>query len=208
MNLIPNSAHYICDIMSGIAELPKHAGTVIKDSSITITGIIGSALSILSLGNVQQFNECANCTLYAARILPDAYQGIIRILDRSELKQPQRLDKVMGFFRKELTLSTFLSLHRMYIDLNTPKSTTGHWLKAHVTIRWTFAVATVAAVVARIADLILGSIAAPLSILFLGECKRINSFAYKNLSVFGVIDDLCIGIRAIVNPTQFTAVVF
>lgn len=74
------------------------------------------------------------------------------------------------------------------------------FFERHILARAGFLVCTVAFLVTRIADLVLGMIAVVFSILTLGCFASINNAAFRGLQFFGVIGDLVHGIAGVINP--------
>jgi hypothetical protein len=77
-----------------------------------------------------------------------------------------------------------------------------NFFKRHVASRVLFAVATVAQVIARLAEGILGLAAAALSIVTVGKFSKVNQFAVDNLGITKVIPDAFQGVRRTFFPVQ------
>lgn len=197
--------NFMGNVVNGVARLPGSMGNVVYSTAYTASGIVGTALSVLSLGLVNKFNHTASFTANASYILPAAYRGVIGILN-NEIYDVKDSSGGRGKFRNSAeTLfyraNTLASAH-IHVSKNAFINDVIKGIYNHLGSRLTYAVAAVAAVVARVADLILGVAAAALSLLFLGQLTEVNAFALKNLTVFGMIDDLSLGIRGVVNPYQ------
>ncbi len=70
----------------------------------------------------------------------------------------------------------------------------------HVASRLTFAIAAIACIVARVADAVIGALAAVLSIATFGRVEILNAAAYRGLQFTGIIHDLSYLTTKIINP--------
>lgn len=72
--------------------------------------------------------------------------------------------------------------------------------KRHIASRLTYALLAISSVVTRVADGIIGSVAAVLSLLTLGKVESMNNLAYRGLQIPGIIKDLFYCAAKIINP--------
>lgn len=181
----------VCKVIDSAFLLPYYGGKVVSCASETISGVLFTALSVLTVGKVKKYNGDAQNTKNSVYILPYAYKGMIGLLGGkiSKTDKPER-----GYFREKFDFPGS--------GLSSPNGSLLKRAQIQVGTRILYALMAVAAVVSRIADLILGSVAALLSVISFGRIKELNQFALANLTVFGMIDDVTRGIRGFVNPYQ------
>lgn len=202
--MVNQCAHYVGDVIGGACALPYSCGEAVSYTAKAVSGTCFTFLSIVTGGKVENYNEKADRTVKAAFILPLMYKGVIKILNKKACgKNFYIIDFKDGFLRKKLDLFDFASNYANQVPLRS--SLLGRMitnLQIHVGTRLLYALAAVAAVVSRVVDLILGVIAAMLSVVCFGQVEKLNKFAIANLTVFGVVDDLSKGVRGFVNPGQ------
>ena len=75
-----------------------------------------------------------------------------------------------------------------------------NFFKKEILSRLSHFVAIVAAVITRVADAILGAIAAVLSLITLGNFHTLNNVAYRGLQAPAIINDILFHTRKILNP--------
>lgn len=196
--MLVKSTDYLKNTVSALSIFPASVGVIASNATFALTGVIGTALSVLTVGKVEKFNLVASYTRTAAAILPNAYASVVGIFNSEVLFafEYSKLSK-LGVCRTKLDL---FPKAKAFTDNLSAISAGG--VKKHVVTRGYYALAAIVAVVSRVADLILGSLAAVLSIACLGRVGKINKFAIENLTIFGAIDDLSRGIRGSVNPWQ------
>ncbi|MGD2169511.1 MAG: hypothetical protein PVI40_04655 [Chlamydiota bacterium] len=66
--------------------------------------------------------------------------------------------------------------------------------------RLTYVLLAVSSVITRVADGVIGSVAAVLSLLTLGKVESINNLAYRGLQIPGIVKDLVYCATKIINP--------
>ncbi len=76
------------------------------------------------------------------------------------------------------------------------------FLDRHVVARGAFALGALVAVATSIADLALGSIGTLFSLITLGCSERLNTFTRKHLFVLAVVENVFIGARGFIRPSQ------
>lgn len=184
--------------------LTDGAGAMIKVTAATITGLAGTALSIGTLGCVPAFNKTADQIQSSIYLLELPYRVFMRLLDKDFKTLETYPFKYQGTLRKMLAAPIYQFAKEAAEEGQT-------FFARHVVSRTLCAVATVAAVVARTADLVFGVIAAafsvPLAILAMTTSfekrRELNQFALKHLTFFGVIAEVSYCARFLVNPQQF-----
>lgn len=161
----------------------------------TVGGVAGTALSLLTFGKVESINNLANYTDHARKILPQAYLGLASVVNPSHQQQQPRIGVITAYIATPI----FTAAGRVSCDENS-------FLMKHIVSRGAYALGALVSVVTRTADLVLGLIAATLSIIpCMGRVKGINNIAVNQLSSLAVIHDVCCGLRGFVNPQQFRA---
>lgn len=197
--MVSKCANYVTDVIGGVCILPTYAGDIVSQTSRTVTALAFTALSVLTLGLVDKFNEAASIKRTSVLILPTAFQGVIAVFNVGAHKY----DKVeQGSFRSEFRLfdkALDCTQRRKSSKLS---GRVVNFMIAQVGSRLLFALAAVVATIIRVVDLIIGVIAAALSIICLGHVEKLNKLALDNLTILGVINDLSNGIRGFVNPFQ------
>jgi hypothetical protein len=214
-------ADYAGDVVVGVGELPDRVGNLFRQSTRTISGLFFTSLSVLTLGKVSKFNSSACGKMDSVdQILPTVYLGVLSIINHSKTKV--LIPSSYGYFRREVTLfdkardlsgvnySGKKSLAESSDDEGddipltklTLRDRVKLFMKEQVASRGMYALAAVVAVISRVADLIIGVLAVAASIICLGKKEKINKMAVDNLTIFGVLDDICNGVRAFVNPMQ------
>lgn len=180
----------------------------------TTWGVIGTALSILSGGN-KAFNNWAEYTRAARNILPKLYIPVVHVINPdASFANPK--DKVIA--SKVHVINPKASLDNVGVITSTIAAPFFETAKRaadaeapferYIVSRLSYALAAVASVVGRVADLALGIVGATLAIIppYFGRNKAVNYFAVRHLTVFGVVHDVCRSFRGIVNPRQFVVV--
>lgn len=213
MQEIRGVINYGGDVCVGIAMLPSAIGESANAVMHTASGVLGTALSLVTIGWVDKFNHTAKHGMgFSAQILPRLYYGAIRVLNK-DVSHGRLNDETEGHFRSKCdtifeaahTYSQGKSLGERVGKVLSPETCTdccSYVLKAWVAARILYAVAAVAAIICRIADMIIGVLSAALSLLFVGSKPGLNRAAYANLTVFGALEDLSRGIRGVINPQQ------
>lgn len=164
---------------AGYAVLtPLSVGTVLFD---TFVGAVGSlaALATLTL-NKSAFNFAVRHLSYSNLLLADPFENLLKTINpNAQIHE----DKRNGF----ISAYVIESLHEF---AKMTYESDSNALIRHGLARLTYALAAVAAVVTRVADIALGLVAGALALLTFGAFDQINSIAYKALKAPGVIADL------------------
>jgi len=74
------------------------------------------------------------------------------------------------------------------------------FFKRHIASRLTYALLTISLVISRIADGVIGVVAAPFAVLTFGKFEILNNLAFQGLKTPGIISDLVLNITCTVNP--------
>lgn len=200
------------DVCVGIANIPKAIGESAHCVMHTASGVIGTALSLVTIGFVNKFNRTAEEGMgFSAKILPCLYLGAIRVLN-ADVSNDELEHETQGHFRSKCNMifeaaytyskGRWVSKRLKLVASNPCTDCCSHIMKAWIAARILYAVAAVAATICRIADLIIGGFAAVLSVLYIGSKPDLNRFASANLTVFGALEDLSRGLRGVFNPQQ------
>lgn len=170
----------------------------------TVGGVAASALSLVTIGQFPNVNNVARFTDSSHEILPNLYKGVVRVVNPNFTCEPVVAD--IGIISSKIALpifnmarkaATYETIDELFNPINT-------WLSAHVISRGAYTLGTLVSPITRTADLALGIIAVTFSLIpCLGRAKQINLFAMRQLTSLGVINDVCVGLRGIVNPQQF-----
>ncbi|MBA3239407.1 MAG: hypothetical protein H0T62_13840 [Parachlamydiaceae bacterium] len=161
----------------------------------TAIGVAATALSVLTLGLVEPINDWADMTVNAIPILPRIYHAMTQIVNPGD-SDPSTIRMEDAFFTSKIATPIF--------DIAMEAASDEFFLNKHIISRGAFVLGTLVAIVTRTADLILGLIVAAISIIpCFGRVEEINIFARNQLAFFGVIHDVCAGLRGLVNPQQF-----
>jgi len=75
-----------------------------------------------------------------------------------------------------------------------------NWFNRHITSRLTVALETVATMVTRVADFVIGSLATPFAILTAGRFEKLNKAAAQGLQITGIFTDLITNFVQFLNP--------
>lgn len=222
--MISKCANYAGNVVAGVGLLPKCAGEVVSHTTKTISGLFFTAMSVVTFGKVRMYNDMANQLMEkSSLILPTAFGGVLSVLNRKvcEYRYPR-----VGFLRSKISFINAGRLaHSRVTDFKEVRKSTKNeesskldlecverkstlrgratcFMKAEVGSRFSYALVTVVAIICRVVDLIIGTIAAAASILCLGQKDNINRLALASLTIFGVLEDLSVGVRGVVNPRQ------
>lgn len=79
------------------------------------------------------------------------------------------------------------------------------FLKRHIASRLTYALLAVSSVITRLADGIIGVVAATLSFITLGKEESINNLAYRALQAPGIVNDIFYCTIKLINPWAGTS---
>ena len=158
----------------------------------TTAGIAGTALSILTVGKSQRVNGWASYTRSSFEIFPNLYSSLIRVVYPKAYIDATHKGYVTAYVAAPVFRAALQS------------TVAPGFIQREIVSRVAMAVATVAAVVSRVADFALGLVGAAFSIIpCLGRVDAVNNFAISQLNSSGVVNDICRGLRGIVNPHQF-----
>lgn len=175
-----------------LANIPGHMLPHLMSKIVRSISAIGfSLLSVMTLGQVKVINVCAEKGYHTHKILPLFYVSVIKVLN------PSYSCQVTGPSAK---ISMFIAMPIFEAAFKAAKQE--GFLARHLISRALFGIGMSVAVITHLADLALGMIAAPVSLLALGQSKKVNDFACYQLSALGMIEALCVGIRAVINPHQ------
>lgn len=155
-------------------------------------GIAGTALSILTLGASRQVNKVASETHQTAYILPHLYIPVLNVVNPRAYADCDSF----GVVTANTAMPVFQVANRATRQSN--------FFIRHVVSRVGYALGAAVSVISRVADLALGLVAGTFALIpLLGRVDCVNNFAVQHLMAFGVVHDVCVGFRGIVNPEQF-----
>jgi hypothetical protein len=170
-----------------------------SDTGKTAIGVAATALSVLTLGLVKPINDWANMTVHAGIILPRIYHAMTQITNPDDCAFRISLPTITP-------RGTFITsrIASPIFDMAFNAASDESFLNKHIFSRGAYALGALIAIVTRTADLILGLLAAAISIIpCFGRIEEINTFARNQLTFLAVINDVCTGLRGFVNPQQF-----
>lgn len=175
----------------------------------TVTGIGASVLSVCTGGKVDGINRWAVMTDRSVYSLSDFYRVGIVIVDLSSDLE----DESKGLFREIVQDKIIMKCY----SLKTYTTFSGEEKSIKKLNRLAFLSQATLGVVARVVDFVIGVFAAIASVFVAaarmafavcgskklnGVAGSVNTFAYRNLTLLGAIDDLCKGVRGFINPSQ------
>ncbi len=176
-----------------VALTPVFSGACV---GITVFGALATAASVATAGKISAINRFADRWPHASRgVIEIPFTAIIGLLNPSY--DPMKLDfnRHNGLLTSGVTNPIFDNAKLLAAQ---PKP-----LTRHIASRFTFLGGIVSAVVTRIGDLALGVILGAASIAFLGRNSFLNDVARIHLQSTGLIADIFMGLRGIINPQQF-----
>jgi hypothetical protein len=157
-------------------------------------GVAATALSMLTFGQIQCINNCANLTSRAHMILRPL--SLIKLIVNPYAK------KLLELNEKGIITNIFNEC--IYNKAREAAASEDSFWTKHFVSRGAYALAGLVSIISRTADLAIGLIATVISVIpCLGRSERVNAFAFRQLGALALIDDICISLRGIVNPQQF-----
>ncbi len=177
-----------------VIELPRIAGSFTFCVARTTTGIAATALSLLTAGLIEDFNEMTFSSRASSLLRPFFHYPISVINPDFDTKPEDRM--------AEIGICTEYYVKPLF-SLGVQQAEEEGFFQKHIVSRTYFALGAIEALIARLADAILAVFAVIFSFLTLGRIQEVNNFAMKQLSFPGIIDDIGIGLRGVVNPEQF-----
>lgn len=160
-----------------------------------VAGIAVSAISAVTLGKFKDINHTANVCLFAETpIIANLYYKSVKVLNKNFTAEESILSQP-GIISKYISVPIFQAANKNF-EQHTA-------FNRHVIPRALYAVGTCVSPITRTADVALGILVAAVSIVpYFGKNQTINRFAIRQLNL-NVIQDVCKGIRGIINPEQF-----
>ena len=186
--------------VNGLAQIPVNLGLIVVNSMIPISGVVGTALSCLTGGNVERFNATASTTRNASVVLPCIFRAVIGCLNEKSFYPIDKKYPDLGYCRQLVDL--FSQANDYHENISNPGNSNCTFFKKYFVTRGYYLMAAVVAVITRLADFIIGIGCVFVSFAHFGQWSDFNEFTAKNLTVLGIIDDLSRGIRGVVNPGQ------
>lgn len=173
---------------------------------LTAVGVVASAVSIVTLGAYPKVNNIADFASASWKILPNLYMGTVEIIHPGFIFDENHR---CGIITSKIAKPIFDKAVKSADPINNYSFDIGNiWFRTHVISRAAFFLGTILATITRTADLALGLVAATLSLVpCFGRTGHIYNFARRQLTSLGIINDICAGLRGIVNPKQFKKVV-
>ncbi len=161
-------------------------------TALAITGVAGTALSIVTLGKVSVINQLANCTADAGDIGRICYSYVGRVINPDFILSQNR----MGEATSKIAAPIF--------NLAISEASQDGFLRSALISRSLFAVGAAISIATRTADFVLGIFAAIISIVpCCARVKPLNAFALRQLGGLNIINDICAAARGLINPQQF-----
>lgn len=155
-------------------------------------GVAGTALSLLTLGASRHVNKVASYTHQTAYILPHLYIPVLNVINPHAYTDCD----CVGVVTANTALPIFQVAQRASLQSN--------FFVRHVVSRVGYALGATVSMISRVADLALGIVAGTFALIpLLGRIDCVNNFAVQHLMAFGVVHDVCAGLRGVVNPQQF-----
>jgi len=178
------------EIASRVSFLALVPFSLIPSAADAIIGTGIGVVAVLSGGTLCTTNDIHRRYIDSTNhLLSQPYICLLRTINPNVLvESPGRgyfTSKVQGFIAQAIR------------NCNESEST----LVKHFVSRLTFALYGIASVVTRAVDGVLGVIAALFSFMTLGYFTELNRFAYRNLQVTGVIEDLVKSILGCMRPS-------
>jgi hypothetical protein len=166
---------------------PLDVGTRVVDTAIGLAAGVGS---LITLGTSRELNGFATRHLHSSNTLIAApFKCLVRFINPQAPFAGASRDGPVGVRVGNLTRRWCGALARH-----------NNCFVRHVVSRLGYALRTLAMIISRVIDLIIGAIAAIGSLLTLGCFERINSIAYRGLTGVGMIQDIFYGLRKMINP--------
>ncbi len=187
---------YTGNTICNIARAPVALLASAVALTATGVGVVGTALSIATLGELKEINRVASYSYSAKSILVSPYEVTIKVLNPDfqfdSWEQVNSGGVMSTRFAKPI-------LGHAYV-----KSAASNFFTRHIVSRGAYLLGAIVSTISRIADLCLGLVAATISILpCFGRVSTLNHFAQRHLMALALIGDLCLSFRGIVNPQQF-----
>lgn len=169
------------------AAIPLVAGVAIVGGLVGAVSAVGAAVLLGRNKEVNEFSfECFN-----------AFSEIFSMVNSASLMviNPDfKVKRAVSFFKANVNE---LPLYNKATEF----AGSENFLKKHVASRLTQGVYLVAAIVARVADMALGLVSAPLSLLTLGLFNPLNNFAINHLRAGpGIVLEIFRSTILIINP--------
>ena len=138
------------------------------------------------------FRDAETETASFTRTVSDTYQALLRVFNPGALCEDQRVEAEVGGVDRRYDSTGFVSTNtKIFFDKQIAvlsEANRGVVARALVVVR------TILVAAARVVDLIIGAIAAIVSVLLLGTSNRANDIAYNSLKIgalLGDVYDLC-----------------
>ena len=155
-------------------------------------GVAASAVSVLTLGASRHVNRVADKTYQTTYILPHLYVPVLNVVNPHAYTDCDSF----GVVTANTAMPIFQVANRATCQSN--------FFIRHVVSRVGYALGAAVSVISRVADLALGLVAGTFALVpLLGRIECVNNFAVQHLMAFGVVHNVCVGLRGIVNPQQF-----
>jgi hypothetical protein len=153
--------------------------TLISCALDTIYGLGGAIGAICTRGKIKKFVVVAEEYLPISNLLlAIPYANLLKAINPNAGFSPTN-ESIDGLFS-----------HRVNCKIKSIADNAENLFKSNISLRLTFALLTVACVVARVADGVIAVIAVPLSLATGGIFTKLNDVAWKTIQFPGVIEDL------------------
>ncbi|MBS0635725.1 MAG: hypothetical protein JSR37_09705 [Verrucomicrobia bacterium] len=185
-------------LLNAVVGVPSSVVYAAKQAGTAAVGVVGSVVSVVTAGTFKGLNTIADYTQDAPHVLPTIYKAIARVVNPNfTVTQEQGR---AGLLTDRIA--------RPIIEKAKAQAESEAVTSRHVVSRALFVAGTVASVATRVADLAIGVVAAAVSIVpCFARVQAVNTLAVRQLSSLGgIVHDVCVGFRGIVNPQQFVSV--
>jgi hypothetical protein len=160
----------------------------------TVLGIAGSGVALATLGFNSGINQTAwNHLRTSKRLILTPYLTLLRTINPNTGIGSETM-------KKSGLISHYVRTSLRALAQNCYKSE--NLLKKHVASRLTYALMGIVSIITRLADGIIGSIAAIFALLTLGMIKPLNRIACRGLQFPALINDLFYSTIKVLHPSQ------
>jgi hypothetical protein len=187
------------NIIDGIINRAKTSATsftdCLGDIGCTAAGVVATVAAIATsvIPGIKpevssEIYKWANMTPYSRLIGVSLFRATLSVINPNFKGQAARLGWTSSLIAKPIFKEA------------ANQAASKSFLNKHIVSRALCITGIAASAATRTADFALGLIGGSLSILTLGTIKPFNKMALSNLTCFGLVNDICMGLRAVVNP--------
>jgi hypothetical protein len=180
------------DLLTVVAVSPLAAGGC-------VLGVALSAIAVLQRENGSLGKNTITMTGIVACIPSSLFASFVRIININAPFEAQRAALVVPSAQPGPSFCYHRTSHKL-LTAAIDCYQLAHPLNKYVFSRALFALSGITAIITRTADLALGLVAATFAIITLGTVKKLNDFAYNNLTFLLSIQDVVVAVRGLINP--------